>query len=197
VAEKQVEFLPFHALNEFMRPDFQQTVVRAALAAMPTLPNSLRAPIDRLTKQLVRVPGFRNAAQAPPAIRTAPTVAAFEKSPELTAAILAAWAESRPLLRAQVWDLLHSRGWELLPPDADRTKLPGFLTRWPSGEDFEALNSAYTTAHPDETQTTDDVSLMVVWVSGRLPVDVDEADEAGEGEPEEDEAEAGSDEENT
>jgi hypothetical protein len=180
VAKDSVRFLPFHALNEFMRQDYRLTVVRSALSALPSLPGNLRAAVDKLSKKLVRVPGFRNASQAPTSVRVAPTATAFEKNAELTAAILAAWAEAHPDLRQEVFDLLTARGWEVLPLEADRAKLPGFLTRWPKGEDFDVLNKAYAEAHPGQEHNTDDVSLMVVWVSGRLPVDTDEDDEAEE-----------------
>ena len=169
MTDDHAEFLPFHALNEFMRPDYRLTVVRAALAALPGLPAPMRAPIDALTKQIVRVPGFRNSLQAPLPMRAGPMASAFEQSPELVSAILAAWAETHADLRQNVYDLLKARNWEVLPPDADRTKLPGFLTHWPEGEDFETLNKAFAEVYPDTAAKTDDVSLMVVWMSGRLP----------------------------
>ena len=176
----RAEFIPFHALNEFMRPDYRLTVVRAALQALPALPAHFRAPIDRLTKKLVRVPGFRNATQAPTPLRVGPTAVAFEDDPELVAAILAAWAETQAVVRERVYDLLKTRGWEILPPDADRSKLPGFLTHWPTGEDFDTLTKAYVEAHPTSpadpgpAASSDDISLMVVWLSGRLPIHVKE-----------------------
>ncbi len=189
MSDKSVEFAPFHALNEFMRPDYRQTVVRVALTALPKLPKHLREPIDRMTKQIVRVPGFRDGSQAPASFKVAPTASAFEKSPDLVAAILAAWAESQADLRAKVYDLLKERGWELLPLEADRTKLPGFLTKWPGeDQDFDILNTVYAEKHPGEEASTDDVSLMVVWLSGRLPFANDGEDETEEGEADEPEA---------
>jgi hypothetical protein len=169
MSDETAEFLPFHALNEFMRPDYRLTVVRSALTALPRLPASFRSPVDKLTRKIVHVPGFRDGTQAPVPLRIAPTADAFQKSPELVAAILSAWAESQTDLRAKVHTLLQSRNWELLPPEADRTKLPGFMTKWPKGEDFDILNTAFSEAHPGETATTDDVSLMIVWLSVRLP----------------------------
>ena len=173
----QAEFIPFHALNEFMRPDFRLTVVRTALTALPTLPSSFRAPIDKMTKLVVRVPGFRNGVQAPTPMKVAPMAAAFGQSPELVAAILNAWAETQKELRGKVYDLLKGRNWELLPPEADRSKLPGFLTQWPKGEDFDVINKAFTEMFPDFATNTDDVSLMTVWLSGRLPIHAHEDEE--------------------
>jgi hypothetical protein len=182
---KHASFLPFHAINEFMRPDYRAEVVRAALQALPTLPEEQRAQIEKLTRRSVKVPGFRNSAKAPAALRVKPTVEAFEKSSGLVAAILSGWSETHPQLRSEINDLLTGRGWEVLPVEADRTKIPGFLTRWPKGENFETLTSAYAERFPESTAGSDDVSLMVVWLSGRLPYEIAGDDEPGESDPDE------------
>jgi hypothetical protein len=174
--EKKAQFLPFHAINEFMRPDFRLEVIRTVLNALPNLPDRVRESIDRYTKKYIQVQGFRNSSKSPASVRVKPTAEAFERRPDLVAAILSAWAEVHPVLSQQVFDLLTARNWEVLPPDADRTKLPGFLTSWPQGEDFDILNTAYQEMYPDVEPVGDDVSLMVVWLSGRLPYQV-EADE--------------------
>ncbi len=177
MTDHTAQFVPFHALNEFMRHDYRTTVIRTALNTLPKLPAQFRQPIDKLTNQVVRVPGFRKGAQAPASLKVASIAEAFGKSPELVAAILAAWAEARSDLRQQIHDLLKDRGWEVLPPEADRAKLPGFLTKWPRNEDFDVVNKAFAEAHPDSEASTDDVSLMAVWVSGRLPLEASEAEE--------------------
>ena len=167
--DKKTQFLPFHAVNEFMRDDYRLEVIRTTLVALPTLPESHQKSINRLTRKLVKVPGFRNSAKAPAPLRAKSTTEPFEKSPKLTAAILSAWAEAHPRLRQQVHDMLSERGWDVLPPDADRTKLPGFMIIWPQGEDFETLNAAFAEIHSDDQASSDDISLMVVWISTRLP----------------------------
>lgn len=166
----QMAFLPFNAINEFMRSDYRLQVVRNVLEALPGLPEEYRLPIDRLTRQQVTVPGFRNSAKAPVPIRArAISDKSFEKSPEMAAAILAAWSVTHPHLRIQVFDLLISREWELLPAEANRAQMPGFLTEWPAGETFETLNAAFQEQYPDSGASEDDISLMIVWLSGRLP----------------------------
>lgn len=179
--DDEVSFLPFHALNEFMRDDYRLQVIRVALVALPDLPEPVRQPVERLSRQLVSVPGFRNSEKAPLGKRLQPTAKAFQQSPALVAAILAAWAEAKPELRQQVADLLVSLGWEVLPFDADRTQLPGFLTRWPKGQDFQTINAAFAERYPEAQASSDDVSLMTVWLLVRLPYDiVDEEDEEAE-----------------
>ena len=87
----------------------------------------------------------------------------------MAAAILSAWAEAHTGLRSQTHELLAARGWEVLPPEADRTQLPGFVPTWPKDEDFEKLTVAFKEKYPDTEASDDDISLMIVWVSGRLP----------------------------
>lgn len=176
--EKKAAFLPFHALNEFMTPDYRLEVIRSVLIALPDLPDSLRHPIDKLTGKLVKIPGFRNSLKAPIPLRIKPTIEAFEKSPNLVAAILSAWAENHANLREKVFTLLEQRKWEVLPIEADRSKLPGFLTIWPQGENFDGLNQAFKETFPEFETSNNDVSLMVVWLSGRLPYQFTETQES-------------------
>jgi len=191
--DTQAHFYPFHTINEFMRPDYRLAVVRAALNALPELDERLRKPLERLTRQVVKVPGFRNPEKAPNAIKVLPMAKAFEKSPELVAAILAAWAESCADLRQKVYALLQARGWKMfpetitletlspnllqewavLPLTADRTRLPGFVSLWPQGNDFEDIYKHFTQTYPEMDEGIDNVSLMVVWLSMRLPIDVE------------------------
>ena len=194
----QAEYLPFHAINEFMRPDFRLSVVRDTLNALPDLSEEHNNRINRLTKKLVKVPGFRNSDKAPMMMKIIPMSKSFEKSPELVAAILAAWAELNADLRIRVYNLLKERGWSILstdqplnmdmispelfqkwpvlPPEIDRTKLPGFFMRWPKGEDYESLYAQFTETNPNMEISIDKVSLMAVWLTLRLPYQMEESE---------------------
>jgi len=167
----QISFIPFHAINQFMRTDFRLNVIRSTLQIMNRLDRKFTAPIDRLTRKHVKVAGFRNSVKAPATVKAVAMVKPFEKQPNLVAAILNAWAASKIELRQMVFDLLKTREWKLLPPESNRTKLPGFLTHWPAEDDFEVLYSAFSKAHPEIEASIDEISLMVVWLSGRLPID--------------------------
>jgi hypothetical protein len=181
---KQASFLPFNALNEFMRTDYRHSVVHSVIFNLSTLPDKQQAALNQSIKKMVQVPGFRNSLQAPAPLKVKPAISAFEKSPAFVALVLSAWSEINHDLRQRVYDLLVKRGWELLPQEADRTKLPGFLTTWPKEDDFSVLNQAYGETYPDQPATTDDVSLMVVWLAGRLPVEEVDSKAAENQEPE-------------
>jgi hypothetical protein len=172
--DKKATFLPFHAINEFMTDEYRLEVLRAVLSAQPDLPGSYSAAIDRQVKKHVSVPGFRNSVKAPSALKARPLVDAFKKYPDLVAVVLAGWAELNPVLRQQVYDLLISLEWDILPVDADRTKLPGFLPSWLAGQDFDFINNKFQEKYPDEHASNNDISLMTVWLSGRLPYQVPE-----------------------
>ncbi len=167
--DKTIRYLPFHAINEFMRDDFRLEVVKSALLGLSELPKDDRIRVEKLCKENIQVPGFRNIKNAPVHLKIKPTSEAFAKNPQVVSAILSAWAEIHFELRQNVFDLLVIRGWEVLPLQVDRNYLPGFVPEWPTGEDFDVLYKAYIEKYPIETTNADDVSLMVVWVSGRLP----------------------------
>lgn len=165
----EVVYLPFHAINEFMTGTYRLQVIRQVLSALQELPGDLQARLNRYTRQWVQIPGFRNSAKAPAALKAQAMVSAFEKQPDLVATILQSWSGLHTVLREEVIETLSQRQWELLPGDADRTRLPGFLAEWPEGENFETLVAAYRAYAPSSTARDDDISLMAVWLSGRLP----------------------------
>ncbi len=175
--EEQIAFLPFHAINDFMNDGYRLAVVRAVITSLPRLPEDLRHPIDQMIKQSVTVPGFRNSAKAPAPVKVRPVAEAFVKYPQLVAAVIAAWAELNAGLRQQVYDLLVSREWDILPPEADRTQLPGFYPEWPAEEDFDTLNAAFKERYPDSQASSDDISLMCVWMSACLPYHLNAEDD--------------------
>jgi hypothetical protein len=191
MSENTVQFLPFHAINEFMRADFRLKVVRTTLSNLNHLPEHHQEAISRLIRKTVSVPGFRNPEKAPTMVKVLPTAKAFEKNPDLVAAILAGWAEFHSDLRSQVFEVLKSRqwsffpesmamlselpslkteaDWSVLPLSADRTRLPGFLIYWPKDQNFEAIYETFTSLYPAANASLDEVSLMAVWLSNRLP----------------------------
>lgn len=192
------QFLPFHAINEFMRPDFRLAIIRETLTSQDTLPESLSNELNQKIKKHVNVPGFRNSDKAPGLVKVLPTSKAFEKHPDLVAALLACWVEIHSDLREQVYQLLRERSWKMLdegagidlddlslelikewpvlPLKVNRARLPGFFTSWPTNNDFEILYKHYAELHPDSPESLDKVSLMAVWVSMRLPYHVAELD---------------------
>lgn len=184
MSDEQVEFLPFHAINEFMVAEYQYEVLRKVWSSLGELPADLRSDLVNTFKREAKIPGFRNANLAPAPLKARSSVTIFERDPEFTAAVLDAWARLHPDLMKQVADFLTSREWEVLPADANRRALPGFQTHWPAEENFETLDEAFRKANPKTEVSEDDLNLMIVWVSGRLPYKLPEGEETEAGEQE-------------
>ena len=183
MSEKRTQFIPFNAVNEFLLPEYRLKILQQAFSELNNLPEGRRNAISRLVKKLVTVAGFRNSALAPAPVKARAAVSTFEKSAEFSGQIMGAWYELHPELAQKVYDLLKARNWELLPLDADRSKLPGFLTRWPQAETFEVLDDAYAAQYPADGEHEYDINMMIAWLSGRLPVDmVEKVDEVEAGE---------------
>lgn len=181
-----------------MRPDFRLSVIRETLTALPTVPENMANELNQQIKKSVSVPGFRHSDKAPALIKVLPTSKAFEKNPDLVAALLTCWAEHQSDLREKVyqlfialqWKMLSEtdeikaenlsletiKEWPILPIKVNRSKLPGFYTHWPKGQDFETLYHKFTELYPETNASIDKVSLMAVWLSLRLPYQIDEAE---------------------
>jgi len=166
----KLEFIPFHAINEFMRSDFRVSVLRSTMLALPNLSSKTQSALNKVTKKYVKVPGFRNSAKAPASVKAVGMVKPFEKEPSLVSTVLSAWAEANAELCQRVFDILTGFEWKLIPIDANRSRLPGFLTQWPEEDDYERIYTTYTDAYPEAEHSIDEVSLMAVWLSMRLPV---------------------------
>jgi hypothetical protein len=169
--EEQLKYIPFHAINEFMRVDFRLNVIRSTFSRLNELDRKNTASIDKLIRRHVKVAGFRNSAKAPVTMKAVAAVKPFEKEPQFVAGILEAWSEINTDLKTMMFEILNDRGWNLLPLDANRTKLPGFLTLWPEEDDYEVLYEAFKKAYPENNISIDETSLMAVWLSGRLPIE--------------------------
>ena len=174
--KNQVQFVQFHGIDQFMLPEYRQEVLLKVLGHLDELPPERKSKILNLVKRYVRLPGFRNSTLAPLALKVKGSGEAFEKRPDFVAQILMAWSELHLELRQQVYDLLVERKWELIPPDADRTKLPGFIAAWPKEENYDVLDAAFKEKYPESQVHEYDVRLMIVWMADRLPFDMDEDD---------------------
>lgn len=172
MSDSQIEFLPYNAINEFMLPEYRLEVIQRVFTHLNDLPGERRAAINHQIKRLVTVPGFRNSAVAPIPLKIKASVSAFERSAALVVQVLSAWAELQPEFCQRVFDFLKARGWDVLPVNADHTVIPGFFTTWPEADSFEVLDQAYLEQYPEKTESENDVRLMIVWLSDRLPLDV-------------------------
>lgn len=162
------EFLPFSAINEFMTEEFRHQVIAETLTNQDKLPKDILHDLKQALMQKARIEGFRNSWLAPINLRIRAAEKVFQSDDRFTGTVLRAWAAVHPNLLIQVVAFLGGRGWDVLPAELDRSKLPGFETTWKTGETFDTLCRSFREMYPTEL-SDDHISLMCVWVSVRLP----------------------------
>lgn len=173
--ENSIPFAPFVAINEFMRAEFRLQIIEELFAQAKSLPEDHKLKIDHLTRKYVKVQGFRNPTKAPVRLRAKASQEAFEKYSEFAAAILFAWLDMKMEIASQVTGLLDELGWDrILPLGTDRSQLPGFYIQWPGGFDFDKIYQLYQARNPDSAVGNDEISLLTVLVSMRLPFEEEE-----------------------
>ena len=170
--EKYVEYLPFNAVNEFMRDDYRSVILSEVMARFESIPEESKKDLSRLISKFIKIPGFRNSTMAPAAMKARNAVSLFQKSGAFAGIVMESWTTLHPELKSVIWTVLSEKGWEPLPVEANRTKLPGFQIHWPKTDTFEVLQEETKKANPSLTETDDDFSLMAVWVGNRLPYDL-------------------------
>lgn len=170
-AEKR-QYLPFHAVNEFMRDDFRLTILQEVLSDQKQISPETRQQIGKMISKGVSIPGFRNSNMAPVSIKTKSSVTLFERSPEFAAVIMESWSVLHSELKQAIADVLKIRGWVVEELDQDRSQLPGFQMTWPKSDTFEALIEEFHKSTPELMESDDNISLMAVWVGNRLPYDL-------------------------
>lgn len=169
--EEYAKFAPFAAINEFMRPDFRMYILVEAIKNLNIISEKKRQVIVFALREQVKIPGFRNPLKAPLPLKVKSSVELFEKSSEFASAILFGWMEVNHVLALKIYDLLSEEGWQLLGVDVDRSMLPGFFTTWPENYDFDVFLRLFVNKYPEAGNSNDEISLMIVLVSMRLPYD--------------------------
>ena len=137
--DKKAKFLPFHTINEYMLDDYRQLVIQSVLGKFNKLSEDRQRKINLLIKNHVRVQGFRNSSVAPLPLKINGCIDTYKKSHEFVAQILCAWSEINLETKKVIFSFLEERSWKLLPIDADRSLLPGFMIEWPKEDSFEIL----------------------------------------------------------
>lgn len=179
MTEETVKYLPFNAVNEFMRDDYRLTILHEVLGHAESAAGEKRKELSKFVARYVKIPGFRNSNMAPAGLKAKNSPSLFQQSADFAALVMEIWSTLHPELKSIVWNELNDRGWKPEPLEKDRSELPGFQIHWPKEDSFESFHKKIKELRSDLSESEDDISLMVVWVGNRLPYDlfVDNAEE--------------------
>jgi hypothetical protein len=180
MVEKE-KFLPFMAINEFMRDDYRLSVISEVLSRINEISVEKRNEINKLVSKYVTVQGFRNSSLASVGRKAKASVTLFERSNDYCCAVIDSWMYLHPDLAQKVFQVLSEKNWENLQPlEFDRSKLPGFQIHWPKSDHFQTLIDAAKEKGISADESEDNISLMAVWIGNRLPYDLFEDEEKKE-----------------
>lgn len=167
--DKKIEYIPFNAVNEFMREDFRLLVLQEVFSKLEQCTAMQRQLILRLFSKGVQISGFRNSGLAPLPIKIKNSTTLFERSAEFAGTIMECWSNLHSKLKEAMFTVLSERDWNPHPIALDRSRLPGFQIVWPKADTFDSLIKSIQDSQPNLQESDDNISLMAVWVGNRLP----------------------------
>jgi len=168
------EYLPYKSINVFINRDYLESAVRLVLQEYRQLPQEKARPFIKQFREHVNILGFRNTIKAPLSLQINAFASAFEEKNEVVPFTLSTWANIKSDLAVEVESWLKSEGWKGLTVDREFNDAEGFLSNWPKKLTFKKLIKDFKKAKPDVEFDQDDLILMVIWISGKLPPDESE-----------------------
>lgn len=166
----EVENLPFKTINVFIERDFLEALVKQILSNLKMLSKEDQKKFNQLFRKYVTVLGFRNPLHAPQPLQIKAYATAFEDKEEVIPFTLSTWAKVQEDLANKVMDWLKAEKWEDLALYREFDDSLGFKNDWPENLELDTLVAKFQEKYPDIEATKDDLSLMLLWVSGRLPI---------------------------
>lgn len=165
------EYLPYKTINVYIDRQYLEDLVKSILNNKESLPKEDQIAFAKTFKKYVTILGFRNVTRAPLPLQVNAYADAFEEKEEVIPFTLSTWTKLRPDLAEKVKSWLESQGWENLAMKREYSETDGFINEWPEDLSLDQLVADFTKAYPDEEYLRDDMILMVLWISGRLPQD--------------------------
>lgn len=156
-------------LNVYLEPQFRKDVVEKVYSNLSGLSKDLRLQLIKITKEEIKVSGFRNPMLAPTALLVKSAVVKFEKESKYIELILQAWSSLYAEHHSTQLETLKSLGFEIGETRPDYTDPENaFLVGWPESVDYEKLHKACQ-QNPQNTLNSDENALLSIWLSGTLP----------------------------
>ena len=109
--KQQIEYLPFNAINEFMRDDYRLAILSEIFTNFEKLSSAQRSHIGKFVSKYATIQGFRNANLAPVGRKAKACVTLFERSSEFAAEIVDSWVSLHNDLAETVFSLLTEKKW--------------------------------------------------------------------------------------
>lgn len=163
------EYLPFKAINVFIERDYLETVIKDVLEGIGSLSREEQTEFNIFYRKHVSILGFRNPVRAPLTLKINGYAGVFEEKEDVIPFTLTTWTKIKSELSEQVKNWLDSQGWEALALEREFDENIGFTADWPENLTFDEIEEKFKTDNPKVEFNRDDLILMVLWISGKLP----------------------------
>lgn len=162
-------YLPYKSINVFITREYLEKVLQEVLMGYSELPKESAISFNKQFREHVSILGFRNALKAPISLKINAYATAFEEKNEVIPFTLSSWAQLKTSLASEVEDWLKAEGWKELTADRVFIETEGLKSNWPKKLTFKKIVRDFKKAKPDVKFEDDDLILMVIWISGKLP----------------------------
>jgi len=163
------EYLPFKTINVFIERNNLREILEFVIKNVDKLPKEDQISFGNSFREYVSILGFRNPLRAPLPLQVNAYVRAFEDMDEVIPFTLTSWTKLRSDFAEKVKDWLKSEGWEDLQLEREYDETSGFIREWPESLTFEKLNDDFAKANPNLDYDQDELLVMILWISGKLP----------------------------
>lgn len=163
--------VPYKAINIFMERDYLEKVVSFILNNKEKLSKEDQIEFNKFFNQYITVLGFRNPLRAPLSLQIKAYANAFEEKEEVVPFTLSTWTKLNSKFAKKVLNWLKEQSWKDLELEREYSESGGFIQNWPKKLKFDKFVKDFETANPNLKFDRDDLILMMLWISGKLPED--------------------------
>lgn len=164
-----IETVPFKAINVYINQDYLESIMKVVLTGYKKLSKQQQIDFTRFLRKYVTILGFRDPSRAPLSLQINALAKAFEEKDEVVPYVLSIWATINKKLAADVQTWLEEKKFDNLAAERAYAEDAGFTPDFPEKMTFDKLEKDFAKANPDAKYERDDLILMVLWISGRLP----------------------------
>jgi hypothetical protein len=163
------EILAYKSINVFIEREYLEDLLGRILQAKGDLPKEEQIAFNNQFRKYITVLGFRNPLRAPRQLQINAYASAFEAKDEVVPFTLSTWTKQNQDVANHVLKWLDAQGWKDLSLERTFNDSDGFISDWPKNLSFEKITKKFKKDNPDMDVNDDDLILMVLWISGKLP----------------------------
>lgn len=163
------EILSYRAINVFIEREYLEKIISFILKNAKSLPKEDQIEFNSHFNKYVKILGFRNPLRAPLSLQINGLTTAFEEKEEIIPKVLTTWTILNSPFSKIVSSWLEAEGWNNLKFKRIYSPEEGFIADWPKNFSFDQLDENFKKANPELKYEKNDLILMALWLSGKLP----------------------------